>query len=165
MNYTIGSVNSATYTAQKPKENDMLATDEIQPCVFIVGDGSIFDSAVTRLVTYGTNLRVSHALYSPALTFMLDLINLDRLPGTIVINESGSLDANNILSLFSTCLVSSQSIIPGTRIIIVRPSVNAIDVYTPPIFVAGKKAGKPRRINILTSDDFINAVTSKYPNQ
>ncbi|HKI53829.1 MAG TPA: hypothetical protein VJ987_06865 [Anaerolineales bacterium] len=142
----------------------MLDTDEIQQCVFIVGDGSVFDSAVTRLVTYGTNLRVLHALYSPTLTF-LDLINWDGSPETILINESGSLNADNILGLVSTRLVSSQSIIPGTRIIIVRLSVNAIDVYTHPIFVRGEVTGGPRRINILTSDDLLNAVTSKHPDQ
>ena len=130
--------------------------------VFIVGDGSIFDSAVTQLVTYGTDLRVSHALYSDPPTF-LDSIQWDDLPEAILINESGLLDADHILDLVSTHIVSTEPIILGTRIIIVRLNANAMDVYTHPVFVAGKMTGKPRRINVRTSDDLLNAVTSKHP--
>ena len=142
----------------------MLDVDEIQPCVFIVGDGSVFDSAVTLLVTYGTNLLVSHALYSDPPTF-LDLIKWDDLPEAILINESGLLDADQVLGLVSAHFVSSQPIILGTRIIIVHLSANAIDVYTRPIFIAGKMTGKPRRINVRTSDDLLNAVTSEHPDR
>jgi hypothetical protein len=73
--------------------------------VFIVGDGSIFDSAVTRLVKYGTDLWVSHSLYSDPPTF-LDSIQWDNPPEAILINESGLLDADHILDLVSTHFVS-----------------------------------------------------------
>ena len=142
----------------------MLDVDKIQPCVFIVGDGSVFDSAVTRLMTYGTDLLVSHALYSDPPTF-LDAIQWDDLPEAILINESGLVNADHILDLVSTHVFSSEPIKLGTCIIIIRLSTNMMDVYTHPVFVEGKMTGKPRRINVRTSDDLIEAVTSVHPDQ
>ena len=138
----------------------MLNVDKTQQ-VFIVGDGSMFDSAVTKLLTYGTNLRVSHALYSDPPDF-LDLINWDTLPEAILINESGLLDADHILGQVSTRIVSTEPIKLGMRIIIVRLNANAMDVYTQPVFVAGKMTGKPRRINIRTGDDLLSVMTSDH---
>lgn len=143
------------------QENVILNVDKSQQ-VFIVGDGSLFDSAVTRLVTFGTNLRVSHALYSDPPDF-LDLINWDHLPGAILINESGSLNADHILGLVSTRIVSTEPVKLGTRIIIVHQSANVMDVYTHPVFVAGEMTGKPHRINVRSSNDLIDIVTSEYP--
>mgnify|MGYP003546670194 FL=1 len=114
----------------------MLDLNSTQQSVFIVGDGSLFDSGVTQLVTHGTDLQVSHAVYSDPPTF-LDQIQWDQWPETILINESGLVEANHILGLVSAQIVSSEPVIVGTRIIIVRISVNLIDLYTHPIFVAG----------------------------
>jgi hypothetical protein len=69
------------------------------------------------------------------------------------------LEADHILGLVSAQIVSSEPVIVGTRIIIVRINVNMIDVYTHPIFVAGKMFSKPRRISIRTGADLLNVVT------
>ena len=135
----------------------MLDLNSTQQSVFIVGDGSLFDSGVTQLVTHGTDLQVSHAVYSDPPTF-LDQIQWDQWPETILINESGLVEANHILGLVSAQIVSSEPVIVGTRIIIVRISVNLIDVYTHPIFVAGKMFSKPHRISIQTGDELLNFV-------
>ena len=136
----------------------MLDLKNTQQLVFIVGDGSLFDSAVTQLVTHGTDLQVSHVIYSDPPTF-LDLIQWDEWPETILVNESGLLEADHILGLVSAQIVSSEPVIVGTRIIIVHVNVNMIDVYTHPIFVAGKILSKPRQINIRTGADLLNVVT------
>jgi hypothetical protein len=139
--------------------NAMLDLKSTQPWVFIVGDGSLFDSGVTQLVTHGTDLQVSHTVcsYPPA---FLDLPQWDAWPETILVNESGLLEADHILGLVSAQIVSSEPVIVGTRIIIVRIHINRIDVYTHPLFVAGKILSKPHQINIRTSADLLNIVTN-----
>jgi len=142
----------------------MLDLNSTQQRVFIVGDGSLFDSAVTRLVTYGADLIVSHAIYSDAHTF-LDLIKSEDWPDAILVNESGLLVAEHFFDLISTHIFSSEPITLGLCIIVIRLSANAIDVYVRPIFVAGKMFCKPRRISIPTGDDLLNAVMRKYYDQ
>ncbi len=137
----------------------MLDLNNTQQWIFIVGDGSLFDSGVTQLVTHGTDLQVSHAVYSDHPAF-LDLIQWEAWPETILVNESGLLEADHILDLVSAQIVSSEPVIVGTQIIIVRISVNLIDVYTHPIFVGGKMFSKPRRISIRTGADLLNVVTN-----
>lgn len=148
------------HTLPEDKErNAMLDWKSAQQRVFIVGDGSLFDSGITQLVTRGTDLQVSHAVYSDPPTF-LDLSQWDEWPETILVNESGLLEADHILGLVSAQMVSSEPVIVGTRIIVVRISVNLIDIYTHPISVAGKIFSKPHRIHIQTSADLLNVITS-----
>ena len=143
----------------------MLELNSTQQRVFIVGDGSLFDSAVTRLVTYGANLIVSHAIYSDDAPTFLDLIKSKRWPDAILVNESGLLVAEHFFDLISTRIVSSEPIMLELRIIVIRLSTNAIDVYVRPVFIAGKMFCKPRRISIATGDDLLNAVMRKYYDQ
>ena len=141
----------------------MLDLNSTQQRIFIVGDGSLFDSGITQLVTHGTDQHVSHAVYSDPPTFM-DLIQWDAWPETILVNESGLLEADHILGLVSSQIVSAEPVIVGTRIIVVRINVNTIDVYTRPIFVAGKMFSKPRQLSIRTSADLLNVVTNARRN-
>ena len=94
----------------------------------------------------------------------LDLIQWDEWPETILVNESGLLEADHILGLVSSQIVSAEPVIVGTRIIVVRINVNTIDVYTRPIFVAGKMFSKPRQLSIRTSADLLNVVTNARRN-
>jgi len=142
----------------------MLELNSTQQRVFIVGDGSLFDSAITRLVTHSADLIVSHAIYSDAPTF-LDLIKSEDWSDTILVNESGLLVAEHFFDLISTRIVSSEPTMLELRIIVIRLSTNAIDVYVRPVFIAGKMFCKPRRISIATGDDLLNAVMRKYYDQ
>ena len=139
----------------------MLDLNSTQQRVFIVGDGSLFDSAITRLVTYGADLIASHAIYSGLPTF-LDLIKSDDWPDTILVNESGLLVAEHFFDLISTHIFSSEPIMLGLCIIVVRLGANVMDVYARPVFIDGKMFCKPHRISIPTGDDLLDAVTRKY---
>ena len=129
-----------------------------QERVFIIGDGSLCDESVTRLLTCEADLLVSHATYSDDPAF-LNVIRWDR-PDVILVNESGSLDMARILDL-----VSSDPTVMGLPIVVVRPNNNVIDVFARPIFVSGKVCSKPQRIIVKSGNDLFNAVRRKHNEQ
>ncbi len=124
-----------------------------QQRVFIVGNGSLFDDGVTRLLAHKTNLSVSRVTYFNDLAFLDDFKS--DLPDVILICESGSLEAAHIFDL-----VSSHSTVTGFRIVVIRLHNNVIDIYARPAFVAGELSGKPRRITARTSDELVSAFSN-----
>ena len=124
-----------------------------QQRVFIVGDGSLFDEGIMQLLTHGTNLFVSHTIYSDDLTF-LNINEWDR-PDVILINEPGSLNVERILKF-----ISSHPIVKELLIIVVRLWNSVIDIYEMSIFDAGNVYRISRQIIAATVDDLINVVNS-----
>jgi hypothetical protein len=136
----------------------LLQSNITQQHVTIVGDGSLFDQAITQLLTRRADLLVSRSVYSDELAF-LNIIRQGR-PDVILVNESGSLDAVRILDL-----VSSHPMVMGLCIVIVRLCNNVIDVYERPIFVVEKISCSSRRIIVRTGDDLLNALRRKQNDQ
>ena len=134
----------------------MLESNFNQKQILIVGDGSIFDEGVTRLLTQATNLLVSHPIYSDDLAF-LNIIKMDNRPDVILVCEFSSLDTAHILNS-----VSSHPTVMGLPFVVVRNSDTVIDVYARPIIVAGKMSSKPRQIIVTKVDDLLNVVRRKY---
>ena len=121
--------------------------------VMILGDGSLFDDGVAKMLTHRTDLLLSRAIYSNDRA-SLDNINSDE-PDVILVCESGSLQAARVFDL-----VSSHLIVTGLRMVVIRLRNNVIDVYPRPTFIAGKISGKPRRITARTSNDLVSAFSN-----
>ncbi|MBI5353843.1 MAG: hypothetical protein HZB50_14465 [Chloroflexi bacterium] len=131
----------------------MTDTSIIHQRVLIVGDGSTFDQGVTNLLTYKTDLVVSHTIYTEDQGF-LNMLKSDQ-PDVILINESISLDVERILQL-----ISMHSLVKKLRIIVVRLWNSVIDIYERIIPAAGRVSRSSRRFPIVEVDDLINVVNS-----
>ena len=136
----------------------MLNSKSSPQSVCIVGDGSLFHEVIEQLVTEGTNLLVSSAIYSDDLAFLNPIAS--RPLDVILVCKSGSLNSKHILN-------SVLASIPGTglRIVIVRLDAPVIDVYAHPTLVDGKLSGRPRRINAKSGNDLIDAIWRKRNGQ
>ncbi len=94
--------------------------------VFIVGDASLFEEGITKLLSFGgTELLVSGAKYTDDPAF-LEVITQNQ-PDVILLNESTALDSAHILNL----LLSAPSL-TALYIIIIRLNSNLVDVYEMP---------------------------------
>ena len=123
--------------------------------VIIVGDGSLFDEGIAKMLTNRTHLLLSRAICSNDF-ISLDNINSDQLD-VILICESDLLEAAHIFDL-----VLSHPMAKGLRIVVIRLRNNVIDVYPRKTFVAGKISAKPRRITARTCDDLVSAFSNEY---
>jgi hypothetical protein len=151
-------VKDATEEPVKIGENIMLQSNITQQRIFLVGEGLLFDEIVTQLLTFGTDLLVSRAIYSDNLAF-LNIIEGNR-PDAMLICDSGALDPARILAL-----VSSHPLTTGLRTVVARLDNNVLDVYARPICVEGKMYSRPRQIIARTGNDLINILRRKYNEQ
>ena len=119
-----------------------------QKRVVIVGDGSLFDVGITKLLTQRTNLLVSHTIFFDDIAF-LNAIKRDQ-PNMILMCESVSLEPEDVIAS-----ISIDPIVIGLCIFVVRLSSPIIDVYERPILNAGKISHRPRSIIARTTNDLI----------
>lgn len=130
----------------------MLDSTLIQKQVFIVGDGSLFDEGLARLLTRAASLTVSHVVYSDEIAFLNSIKR--HQPEAILLCESGTLDTEQILDAIST-----DPLLIGLCILVVRLSDPVIDIYKRPTLKAGKISYRPRSIIARTSNDLVDILS------
>jgi len=114
--------------------------------VFIVGDNTLFEEGITKLLAYGTDLSVTGKKYTDDPAF-LDAIAQNQ-PDVILLNESTAFDSAHILEL-----LLSTPLLTALYIIIIRLSNNTVDVYE-----------MPKRYVITTPDDLVDVVQGNFQN-
>lgn len=129
--------------------------DTQQQRIFIVGDDSLFEEGVTRLLTHQTNFLVSNTAYSDNLEF-LDSVQQDP-PDVILVVEVGEPNARRILDQ-----VSSHPVVGGLTVVVVRIEDNVIDIYESPTSDAGRTSYASRRMIARSEEDLINAVRRNH---
>jgi hypothetical protein len=131
----------------------MLQPDYTQQRVFVIGEGSLFDEGVTHMLSQRPNLLVSRLIFRGGLGF-LNYIRLAQ-PDVVLVCESTSLDATEILDLFS-----SLPLMMELRIVIIRLHNNRIDVYAEPTLVAGNISRKRQHITAKNEHDLLKALSN-----
>lgn len=133
----------------------MLDSISIQHRIFIVGDGSLFDEGLAKMVRFSTSLRVSHIVYSNEVAF-LNLIKRDQ-PDMILLCESGALDTEQILDS-----ISINVLMIGLCIFVVHLGNYTIDAYERPSLVAERQLFQRRTIDVRAGNDLISILTRKH---
>lgn len=131
----------------------MLDSNFTQQRVFVVGQDSLFEEGITRILERA-DILVSHAKFSDELTF-LNTVKQD-LPDVILVCESFSIGAARILDL-----VSEQAMM-SMLVVVIRLHNNTVDIYGRSMNVAGKTNSQPQRIIVETGNDLLNAVSGRY---
>ncbi len=126
----------------------MLDSSRTQQLVVIIGEGSVFDEGVAKLLTNGTRFLVVLTKYTsgPALLNMLE----QDCPDVVVICQALTLDTAQILDQISS-LPRALSMLT----IVLRVNDEVIDVYANPGLVARRK---PERIVVASEAALINVV-------
>jgi DNA-binding NarL/FixJ family response regulator len=112
--------------------------------VFIVGNDSLFEEGITKLLAYGTDLSVSGMKYTDDQS-LLNAVAQHR-PDVIVVNESMPFDAAHILGL-----IFSAPTITALYVIIIRLGSNMVDVHE-----------MPKRLTVTKRDEFVAVVQGNY---
>lgn len=117
--------------------------------IIIVGEGSLFDDAITHLLKERTDLLISQTVFSDEVAFR----NLIRhyQPNMILMCESGSLDTGQVIDS-----ISIDPIVMAICIFVIRLSNPVIDVYEKPTLNAGRISYRQRSITAETANDLIN---------
>jgi len=126
----------------------------MQKRVFCVGDGSLFDEGLAKMVKFITTLRVSHIVYSNEVV-LLNRIKRDQ-PDMILLCESGALDTEQILNS-----ISINVLMIGLCIFVVHLSNFTIDAYERPDAIAATQSFQRRTIVAKTGNDLINILKHK----
>ena len=100
----------------------MLEINHAQQRVFIVGDGSLFDEGITRLLARDTALQVSHLVYSDKLAFLHIISN--NQPDLILFCEAGTLNTDQLIAD-----LSSTTLMLGLCIFVIHSSNLTVDAY------------------------------------
>jgi hypothetical protein len=120
-----------------------------QPRAVVVGEGCLFDDAITQLVIERTDLLVSHTIFSDEAAF-LHVIKRDQ-PKIIVMCESGALDSKRVIHS-----ISIDPLVIGLCILVIRISNTVMDIYEGPTLNAEKVAYRPRSNIVTTADELIS---------
>lgn len=123
----------------------MLHSNSQTQRVFIVGDNSLFEEGITKLLACGSDLSVSGAKYTND-SALLDAIAQHR-PDVIVVNESMPFDSSHILELLF--MAPLQQFAP--TIIVMRLDNTMIDVYE-----------MPKRFNVTKRDELVAVVRGDF---
>ena len=133
----------------------MLDSISTQQSIFIVGNGSLFDDGLAKIVRFSTTLRVSHIIYSNEAA-LLNLIKREQ-PDMILLTELGVLDIDQILDS-----ISINTLIIGLCIFVVHLGNFTIDAYERPGAVAERQPFQRRTITIRAGNDLISILTRKH---
>ena len=133
----------------------MLVSSSIPQRIFIVGHGSLFDEGVTNLLTQDTSLKVSHIVYSDAVSFS-NMIQRDR-PDVLLVCKSDLPDKDQILDS-----VITDSLMIGLCIFVVHLDDSAIDIYERPGTIADPLPYRRRTIIAKSGKQLINILKRKY---
>ena len=119
--------------------------------IIIVGDGSMFEEGLSRLLTFNTDLQVSGSGYKDDSSFLEDFTQSQ--PDVIVLNASSSIDSVHMLEL-----LYSIPLLVSLCIIIVRLGNNMVDVYEIPKNQISAGIIRERRQFTITKRDDLLAV-------
>ena len=133
----------------------MLELKSAQRRIFMVGDGSLFDDGLAKMVRFSTNLRVSHIVYSNELV-LLNLIEHEQ-PNMILLSESGGLDIEQILEA-----ITVNTLIIGLCIFVVHLGNFTMDAYERPDTAVERVPFQRRTITIRARNDLINILTRPH---
>ena len=133
----------------------MLVSSSIPQRIFIVGHGSLFDEGVTNLLTQDTSLKVSHIVYSDAVSFS-NMIQRDR-PDVLLVCKSDLLDKDQVLDS-----VITDSLTVGLCIFVLHLDDSAIDIYERPGTIADPLPYRRRTIIAKTGKQLINILKRKH---
>ena len=123
--------------------------------IFIVGDGSLFDEGLAKMVRFSTTLLVSHIVFSNE-DVLLNLIERKQ-PDMILLSESGGLDIEQILES-----ITINTLIIGLCIFVVHLGNFKLDAYERPGTVAERLPFQRRTITIRARNDLINILTRPH---
>jgi hypothetical protein len=123
--------------------------------IFIVGNGSLFDEGLAKIVRFSTTLRVSHIVYSNEIE-LLRLIERKQ-PDMILLSESGTLDIEQILDA-----ITINTLIIGLCIFVVHLGDYTIDAYERPGIVAERQPFQRRTFTVGAGNDLISILTRPH---
>jgi hypothetical protein len=121
-------------------------------CVYILGDGLLFDEIIAHMLTSITCLRVISRVYDSETVFLTD-VDLHQ-PDVILLNESELFDFEQILaSLLKVSLTTDL------RVILVGLNDNIINIYDLPACQKNRwSAVPPVRMVITSSNELLDLV-------
>jgi len=122
--------------------------------IFIIGNGTLFDQGLAKMVRFNTTLQVSHIVYSNEVA-LLKLIKRGQ-PDLILLCESGVLDTEQILDS-----ISINTLMIGLCIFVVHLGSYTIDAYERPNIVAERRLFRRRTIPVRAGNDLISILTTK----
>lgn len=123
-----------------------------QQRVVIVGDGSLFDDGLTKLLAQRTNLLISHTIFSDQVAF-LNIIKRDQ-PSVILMCESHWLGTEQVIDS-----ILIDPVLIGLCIFVVHLGNPMIDIYERSTLKAGRLSDRPRSIIVRTTNDFIDILS------
>jgi hypothetical protein len=124
----------------------MAYSTPLSRCVYILGDGLLFDEIITHMLTLDTRLRVISRIYDGEAVFLTD-VNLHQ-PDVILLNESELFDFEQILpSLLKVSLTTEL------RVILVGLNDNIISIYDLPACKANRRSAVPPVRRVITSSN------------
>jgi hypothetical protein len=130
----------------------MSNSSPLSPCVYILGDGLLFDEIITHMLTLDTRLRVISRIYAGEAVFLTD-VNLHQ-PDVILLNESELFDLEQILTW-----LSKISLTTDLRVILMGLNDNIISIYDLPACKANRwSAVPPVRMVITSSNELLDLV-------
>jgi len=117
--------------------------------VLIVGDQTLFEEGISKVLSNDPDLSITCASYTDDVSF-LELINRTK-PDVIMLNESSSLDLLHILEF-----LLFYPILENISVIVFRLESNVVDVID-----------LPRRVQVKKSADFKSLImeTSIHPRE
>ena len=127
----------------------------IQQRIFIVGNGSLFDEGLAKIVRFSTTLRVSHIVFSNE-DVLLNLIERKQ-PDMILLSESGGLDIEQILEA-----ITVNTLIIGLCIFVVHLGNFTMDAYERPDTAVERLPFQRRTVTIRARNDLINILTRPH---
>ena len=133
----------------------MLNSNLAQQHVVVIGDGSMLSESVTQILEQETDILVSSATYSGNPAFLN--IAEWNLPEAILVCDSG---LDNLTHTFDA--ISSQLLVVGLLIIVIRLSNNTIDVYANASYAEGKILSKPKHIVPMTQQALIHILKRNH---
>jgi hypothetical protein len=125
--------------------------------VTVIGDGSLLSEGVTQILATETDLHISAATYSDDHPF-LEIVEWIP-PDAILVCDTGVVEMGHIFNV-----LSSQQLVMGLLIIIIRLSTNMIDCYANASFEEGKIAGELMQIMPMARSDLINMLKRNHRN-
>jgi hypothetical protein len=121
-------------------------------CVYILGDGLLFDEIITHMLILNTRLRVISRVYHGEAVFLTE-VNLHQ-PDVILLNQSELFDFDQILALLSTVSLTTD-----LRVIRLGMNDNMISIYDLPACQKSRwSAVHPVRRVIASSNELLDLV-------
>jgi hypothetical protein len=127
-----------------------------QQKILILGDGTMYDECVTRLLLDRTDWAVSHEVYRSDcdISEVIDTVT----PDVILVNLDGNSEMTSILKTVMTHPKGNDMRILQNRF---REDISIIDIYILLALSNGEKYFRPQHCVIRTADQIVNVIRSK----